>query len=111
MEVSVTQHGAVAVLDLRGPLSGEHLADMDRSVQECIRNGALKIVLDLAQTPLIDSEGLEKIHALVTDLGKQGGDIRVAGANDLCKDIFRATRLDNIVQVFEDRHGAVSSLS
>ena len=100
----------MAILAVHGALIGEEIEALDSRIDECVNNGLFKIVLDLGQTPFIDSAGLERIQSIVSDLGKRRGDLRIAALNEVCQDIFWATRMESFVQVFQDRESAIRSL-
>lgn len=84
--------------------------EFDAALDECVNSGLYRVVLDMRQSPFIDSQGLERLQDLVSDLGKRGGDLRLASPNDVCRDIFLATRMDSFVQVADDRESAIRSL-
>ena len=110
MNVSKSQQGAVTIVTVQGPMMEEELHVLDDVLDECVAKGLLRIIFDMRQVPFIDSAGLEKLQAIVSDVGKRGGDARVASLSDVCQDIFSATRLESFVQVFSDREAAVRSL-
>lgn len=110
MNIGRSQQGQVSILSLQGALVEEELPVLEREFDRCIESGAFRIVLEMRQVPFIDSAGLEKIQSIVTDIGKRGGDLRVAALNDVCRDIFLCTRMDSFVQVYPDREAAVRSL-
>jgi anti-sigma B factor antagonist len=110
VEVTRTQQGAVAILALKGPMLAEELGILDGAIDKCVGSGLLKIVLDLEHVPFIDSVGLEKILSIVSAMSRLGGNVHVASANSMCRDIFRATRMDGLLQVFENRDETVRSL-
>ena len=110
MELVRHQHGPVAVLAIRGAMISDGLEVFDAGVRECLRSGASRIVLEMVQVPFIDSAGLERIQDLAVEAAKRGGDVRACLLNEVCRDIFKATRLDVIIQNFDDRDGAVRSL-
>ena len=95
---------------MQGPLVEEELQVLEKEFDRCVDSGAFRIALEMRQVPFIDSAGLEKIQSIVSDIGKRGGDLRVAALNDICRDIFRCTRMESFVQVFPDRESAVRSL-
>jgi anti-anti-sigma factor len=111
MEVSRTQQGPVATLGLKGPLVEEDLGALDRHVEECTTHGILRIILDIAGVPFIDSAGLEKIQEIVSRVSLRGGHVCIASPNDVCRDIVAATRMDSFVLVFPNRESAFRSLS
>lgn len=110
MKVTKSQHGAIAILSIAGAVLSEELDTFDAKFEDCISEGIYKIVLDLQNVSFVDSAGLEKILDTASDLGKRGGDLRVSSLNDVCSDIFRTTKMDSLVQVFDDREGALRSL-
>lgn len=110
MQVSVSVRGPVGVLNVQGPLVEEDVSKLDIEADKLRNTGIKKMVLDLRDAPFVDSAGLEKIQSLSFDLGRSGGDLRVATLNDVCRDIFMCTRVESFVQVFEDREAAIHSL-
>lgn len=110
MEITRRQQGAVGILALRGALNADGARLLKDKVDECIRGGALRLVIEVGQVPFIDSVGLEHLQDLVSQIGKRGGDVRVASPNDVCKDIFHATRMETFIQVYDESESAVRSL-
>lgn len=97
-------------MSLTGAFIGEECDALDSLVQECIDTDYLRIVIDIEQVPFIDSDGLDKILDVVLDLSKRGGDTRVASPNDICNDILTVTRIDSLIQIFDNVEEAVESL-
>ena len=64
------------------------------------------VLLDLT---LPDSVGLETLQSLVPEFARKGADFRITGLNDVCRDIFVATRMMSFVHVTEDTDTAVRS--
>jgi len=42
---------------------------------------------------------------------RRGGDLRIASLNDVCRDIFRVTRLDALLQIQDRLEQAINSLA
>lgn len=99
MDVSVIQRGSTAVLTLRGGMVADELGEVRDLVLTRAEAGTLGFVLDLSGVPLIDSAGLELIQTLAGDMGRRGGDLRIASLGDVCRDIFLATRMESIVPI------------
>lgn len=110
MEVTQSHRGPVRVLSLTGAFIGDECESFDSLVQECIDSNYLRIVIDIKLVPFIDSDGLDKILDVVLDLTKRGGDTRVASPNDICNDILSVTRIDALIQIFDNVEDAVKSL-
>ena len=78
------------------------------------RSGALagsapKVVLDLSRVAFIDSAGLASILSLVKGL-PEGGDLRIAGARDAVRAVFRLTRLDKVLALHDTVEDAVAAV-
>lgn len=111
MEIIQTRQGTSHIIELRGAMVNEELESLTNAIDECLSSGAPKIVLDLSEVPFIDSAGLEMLLDLVSRAGKLGGEIRLAAVNEVCKDIFVATRMDNFFQLFADASTALRSMA
>lgn len=110
MEITKSHRGSVKVLSLSGALIGKDCDPLEAELHECLDSENFKIVLEVEQVPFVDSEGLDKLLAIAFDLNKRGGDARVAKPNDVVKDVLKATRVDTLIQVFDDIEEAVKSL-
>ena len=110
MKIARSQQGAITILAVSGPMIDEELTELDVTMDSCINSGNVRVVLELREVPFIDSAGLQKIQSIVSDIGRRGGDLRIAALNEVCRDIFAATRMENFVQVAEDRESAVRGL-
>lgn len=110
MDVARKQHGSVATLVVRGAMTAGKIDPLGSEVDDCVDSGIVKFIFDLEHVPLVDSAGLEGIQVLVSNIGKHGGDVRVTSLNDVCRDIFLATRMEGVVRVCGDHDEALKSL-
>ena len=110
MHITRSQQGPVTILSLQGPIVSSELDEVRTAIDDCVATGQTKLVLELAHVPFVDGEGLEIIQETVTNLGKRGGDLKVCSLNDVCRDIFNATRMNGFVQVCENRDEATKSM-
>ena len=110
MQVSVSQQGKIALASVSGTMAGEEADKLADAISNCIRHGLSLVVLDLSEVAFIDSESLECLLELASELGRSGGDLRITGLNDVCRDIFAATRVDNLLTVYRDKEEALRSL-
>ena len=67
-----------------------------------------KVILDLSPVSFIDSAGLASILSLVKGL-PEGGDLRIAGARDAVRAVFRLTRLDKVLPLHETLEDAAAA--
>ncbi len=74
-----------------------------------INEGNRRIVLDLSFVDFVDSSGL---GAIVSSLkaARAGGELVISGARGAVKGLFRLTRMDRVIGLFETDAEAVDSL-
>ena len=85
--------------------------DFKARMAGALTGAAPKVVLDLSPVAFIDSAGLASILSLVKGL-PEGGELRIAGARDAVRAVFRLTRLDKVLPLhdtLEDAAAAVGS--
>ena len=68
-----------------------------------------QVVLDLDNTELLDSAGLEALLACQRKLHELAGDIKIATTNKVNRKILEVTRLDDQLEVFTSVIDAVKS--
>ena len=103
--------GLKKVLTWKRPLAGESVKDLQQLIDEAIRNDKKEIILDCKDIPFVDSQGLELL--LLTDerLRLKGGALKLAALNGLFTEILVATRLMNVLRIYNDIHQAMRSTS
>ncbi len=107
----INQHGAVSVLRPEGPLRSEAIASIDKQLGPLLSGGVPYIIIDMSDTPLIDSAGLEWILSLDDICCRRGGCLRLCSLGELCQDILRITAVGASVQQFDDLTVALGSFA
>ena len=101
----------VAVVRFTGALTlGTSLHAVDAQVQKTIKEGAAKVVLDMAGVPYMDSAGL---GALVQASGlarQHGGELRLYGVNERVAELIRMTRTDGLLPMDADVEASLKAL-
>ena len=69
-----------------------------------------KVVIDLARTEFAGSSFIEIIFRAYKRVEERGGRFVLAGVQPFCAKVFRATRLDEIIDQFDDQDTAVAAL-
>lgn len=110
MQVTREIQSILAILTLRGNVVAEELDLLEDHIRYCIKMSVVRVVLDFREVPFLDSAALEELQNIASELGKRGGDLRVASLNDVCSDIFLATRMESFIHVSPNRDVAIGSL-
>jgi len=101
MKIEQIQHGTVLVLVPGAALVEEEVEEFAKRVRECFQGGNVKVVLQMNNVPFIDSAGLEALLALYGEALGMGGEIKISALTDIGRDILRATRLNNVIEVYD----------
>lgn len=111
MQIARETEGKVTVLRISDAIVDGSLEVLEEALQECIEMDRLKIVFDMTGVPFIDSVGLEKLQEITMTVGKRAGHAVISGLNDVCRDIFVATRMDSLIPTVKTCEEAIESFS
>ena len=102
--------GDVVVLTLSGEIT---LDDGDlafgRWIDDLRARGSLKIIVDLANVTYIDSAGVGMMAAMLKDVRKGGGDIRLLRLNTKGQRLLGVLKLKTTFELFDDEAAALRS--
>ena len=106
--ISIARIGSRPVLAPNKSLTYENLEELEATFEECIKQQRDDIILDCKAVNYMDSEALELLVRMHEELRNRGCVLKIIGLNDVCRDIFVATRLIHL-DVYEDIHEAIRS--
>lgn len=109
--IKTTNQGAVSVIAVEGPLNQEEADRLRDRIGALPRAGRPQVVVDLAETPLIDSAGCEALLDARDAINADGGAVHLAGLSPLCQDILEATGLLRFFRVFDAEKQAVAQFA
>jgi anti-sigma B factor antagonist len=102
----------ITVFEISGRLSlGNALMTIENSIQKLIEGGARKLVLDLTGLIRTDSAGIGMIVASAGLAVKNGGQMRIAGAQTQVQHIFDLVQMSKIVPLDPDVETACRNLA
>ncbi|HET6424052.1 MAG TPA: STAS domain-containing protein [Planctomycetaceae bacterium] len=108
---SVVLHGTVHVLSGKESITEPNLPELNRYLDDCLRSSSARVVLNLSEIPLFDSLGLEWLLTSAERCAERGGQLQIAAANPLCRDILGATGVAERFEHFDDVRTAVRSFT
>ena len=109
--VERSRQGAVEVVRCADPLCHEQLDEVTDALEAAMAGGQPMAVFDLHQTPFVDSAGLNMLLDAQEAFEARGGALKLAGANDLCREILYVTGIGERFEIFADAKAAVGSFS
>lgn len=70
------------------------------SVEEELRKGVSKIILDLSSLQIVDSAGVGAIVLCFSHAKKAGGTLRLAGAKGMVETVLKLTQIHRAIDMF-----------
>jgi len=112
MQIEERAVGDVVVLDLRGKITlGEGTMAVRNSVREILKNGGMKIILNLGDVNYIDSSGIGELVSSYTTVTNGGGQLKLLNLTKKIQELLAITKLLTVFQVYNDERAAVASFS
>jgi anti-anti-sigma factor len=105
------KQGCVVVIDCDERFDASQTDSMRDLVQRYVAQGSSSLVCDLRKTRVMDSKGLELLLDLAATCGKNHGCLKIAGANELCRDILLVTGVSEQIEIFPDVLSAVGAFA
>lgn len=109
MEIEELNYGAVAVVRPIGALTQDDAERLKTQMLEVRVKSLGRLVLDASNVPFIDSRGLEVLVEVSQQLTQTGQALKIAGVNDVLREVFELTELTCEFEHFADVNSAVRS--
>ena len=110
MDIKLEMDNEVIILKLFGSLVASSAVGLKDQAAKLIEKKYRYILLDLGKVDFIDSSGLGACIALNRELVAIHGVLACTGLNENVRNVFRMTRADQKILVFDSRHEAVNAL-
>jgi anti-sigma B factor antagonist len=102
----------IAIVDISGQLRlGEGTGKLRDVVQQLMRDGYHKILLNLGSVIHIDSSGIGELMSSYTTLRNQGGELKLMNLNKNVRNLLQVTRLYTVFDVHDDQATALKSFA
>ncbi len=112
LDISVRKRSQVQVVQLRGPLRmGPAVDGLRQTMEEALGNGDTRIVLNLAEVPMIDSSGIGLLVRFLASTKQRGGNIKLVQPNKFAVQTLRLVGVLNLFEIFDDDDAAVASFA
>jgi anti-anti-sigma factor len=102
MKIDQRKLGAVTVVKLQGPISGDDATVLQHRIEQVMASSAGRIVLDLAATPFIDSGGLEVFLDTADQLSARGRTLKLCGLNATVREVLALIGLTGRFDLYDD---------
>jgi anti-sigma B factor antagonist len=110
MKFSIRKAADVSIIEIEGKIVlGEGDVEIKQAVDDLIKRGSRKIILNLARVPYLDSAGLGEIIRCFTSVRKSGGNLKLLYLDKRIIDLLTITQLINVFDWYDDEAAAVAS--
>ena len=99
----------VIIFKLVGDLDAFSSREFKPVMIDFVERGYKNYIVDLSETPFIDSSGLVSLISLLKRAKMLGGYMKIAGAREEIKEIFNITGLDRVFEFYDSVDEALNS--
>jgi anti-sigma B factor antagonist len=111
MGVMTCENRGVMVVAVQGDLDATRGGDLSQSMDQLLKDGRRRFVLDLKEIKFVDSSGLSTLVRCLKRTRGEGGVLHLAGLQSAVKRTFELTRLDRSFTIQPDVAKAVQALA
>ncbi len=101
----------ITLVDLDGRLDARTCTDVKNSISQLLRDGHLKIIVNLEKVPFIDSAGLVALVSGLRMANETHGQMVLCGAQPQAQVVFRLTMLDRVFSIHPSQVEAQQSFA
>jgi len=110
VDINVRKRGEVQLIQLRGPLRmGPAVDGLRQTMEEALRNGDTRLVLNLAEVPMIDSSAIGLVMRILASTKQRGGNLKLVQPSKFAIQTLRLVGVLNLFEVFDNDDAAVES--
>lgn len=112
MDINVRKRSQVQVVQLRGPLRmGAAVDNLRQAIEESLGEGDIRIVLNLAEVPIIDSSGIGLLVRCLASIKQRGGNIKLVQPSKFAVQTLRLVGVLNLFEIFDSDDRAIESFA
>jgi anti-anti-sigma factor len=109
LEIYVEDLVDVVVVHVRGEATGDQAAHLDEQLRSLLRLGTQFVILDLSSLTLVAPAALATLAELSRELGREGGEVWLAGLQPAVWLALHVAGLDRLFTIRASRAEALAS--
>lgn len=110
MKISEREAGDITILDVEGRIMfGDGEESFRDAVTRTIESGRVKLVINMAGVPYIDSAGISQLVRTFVTSSRKGGGMKLLHLTNRVRELLNITRLLTVWPAFESEEAAVGS--
>jgi anti-sigma B factor antagonist len=109
-KVTIRHVDGVSVLDVSGRITlGEGGVTLRDSIQDALKTGTKKLIVDLGGVSYMDSSGVGELTGAYTSAKNRDCELKLVNLTKKIDDLMQITKLATIFDIYSDEKEAVSS--
>ncbi len=110
MKTSERQVGDITIIDVVGRIVfGDGEQDFRDVVTRVTEAGVVKLVINLAEVPYVDSAGISQLVRAHVTTANRGGRMKMLKLTRRVRELLTLTRLLTVMEAFESEEDAIAS--
>ncbi len=110
MKLSSKEVSGVVVIKMDGSmLGGPEASELNSTLHKLLDGKKKKVIVDLSGVSLMNSSGLGMLIGGVTTMRNAGGDLKIAAATEKVRQVFKITKISNVIELHDSVNTAVGS--
>ncbi len=111
LDLEAEVRGDVSVMYIDGYLNSLLGETIEEAVQERIKGGELKFIMDFSGTRMINSVGISIVIGIVKSVVDSGGVLAFTNLTTVQRELFEITGVSRLVRIFDTKEDALVSMS
>jgi anti-sigma B factor antagonist len=112
LDISVRKRADTQVIQLRGQLRlGAAVDELRKVIEESVAIGDTRIVINLAEVPMIDSSGIGLLVRFLASTKQRGGSLKLVQPSKFAVQTLRLVGVLNLFEIFDNDEAAVESFA
>jgi anti-sigma B factor antagonist len=99
----------VLLVSVKGKIAADSVQNFKQQLETLINEGNTRIMLKFKEVSYINSLGLGVLTSMLRLTKKENGDIKLFDLNPSVKDIFNATRLNKVFEIYDSEEEALKA--
>ena len=109
MDIDIRQSGDTCALRLKGRFIAEQVRQFDAALESALASGCIYLILDLAETPFIDSSGIGAVVNALRRTRQIGGDTKLVNPSSFASKTFKMVGILSLFGVFPSEEEALAA--
>jgi len=110
LDINVRRQSDVQIIRLRGDLKiGDAVDGFRQTLEDLLGAGDARLVLNIAEVPMIDSSGIGILVRSLTTAKQRGGNLKLVSPSKLALQTLKIVGLVSLFEIFDDEGKAIAS--